>query len=58
MAAPEVSTDLACGRNVGRSLVMMPALVMEELGWRPTIDAREGVTRLLRWVQANPGLFR
>ncbi len=24
-----------------------------EFGWQPTISAREGVTRLLRWVQAN-----
>jgi CDP-paratose 2-epimerase len=28
-----------------------------EFGWRPTISAREGITRLLRWVQANRDLF-
>jgi CDP-paratose 2-epimerase len=28
-----------------------------EFGWAPTISAREGVTRLLRWVQANRALF-
>jgi CDP-paratose 2-epimerase len=28
-----------------------------EFGWRPTIGAREGVARLLRWVQANRQLF-
>jgi CDP-paratose 2-epimerase len=28
-----------------------------EFGWHPTIDAREGVTRLLHWVQANRDLF-
>jgi CDP-paratose 2-epimerase len=28
-----------------------------EFGWRPTIGAREGITRLLHWVQANRQLF-
>jgi CDP-paratose 2-epimerase len=28
-----------------------------EFGWEPTISAREGVTRLLHWVQANRHLF-
>jgi nucleoside-diphosphate-sugar epimerase len=28
-----------------------------EFGWQPTISAREGITRLLRWVQANRDLF-
>jgi CDP-paratose 2-epimerase len=28
-----------------------------EFGWQPTIGAREGITRLLRWVQANRELF-
>ena len=28
-----------------------------EFGWSPTLSAREGVTRLLHWVQANRDLF-
>lgn len=28
-----------------------------QFGWQPTISAREGVTRLLRWVQDNRHLF-
>jgi CDP-paratose 2-epimerase len=28
-----------------------------ELGWRPRIGVREGVERLLRWIEANPALF-
>jgi CDP-paratose 2-epimerase len=29
----------------------------DELGWRPRVGVREGVERLLRWIEANPGLF-
>jgi CDP-paratose 2-epimerase len=28
-----------------------------EFGWQPTISAREGITRLLHWVQENRELF-
>ena len=28
-----------------------------EFGWQPTVSAREGVTRLLHWVQDNRDLF-
>ena len=28
-----------------------------EFGWQPTVSARDGITRLLRWVQDNRALF-
>jgi len=28
-----------------------------ELGWRPQVGVEEGIRRLYRWVQENPGLF-
>lgn len=28
-----------------------------ELGWEPKVDAKQGIGRLLRWVQENKGLF-
>ncbi len=28
-----------------------------ELGWRPQVSVEEGIERLWRWVDANPGLF-
>ena len=28
-----------------------------EFGWQPAVSAREGITRLLHWVQANRVLF-
>ncbi|MBN1888129.1 MAG: SDR family NAD(P)-dependent oxidoreductase [Thermoflexales bacterium] len=28
-----------------------------ELGWRPHVSVREGIERLWRWIDTNPGLF-
>ncbi|MBN1875287.1 MAG: GDP-mannose 4,6-dehydratase [Anaerolineae bacterium] len=28
-----------------------------ELGWRPKVSVEEGIGRLWRWIDANPGLF-
>ena len=39
-------------------LISSPALANELMGWRPTVDLREGLERTMRWIEANLHRYR
>ena len=39
-------------------LISSPALASELMGWKPTVDLREGLERTLKWIEANLHRYR
>ena len=42
----------------GMRLISSPALASELMGWKPTVDLREGLERTLKWIEANLHRYR
>ena len=39
-------------------LISSPALASELMGWKPTVDLREGLERTLKWIEGNLHRYR
>jgi NAD dependent epimerase/dehydratase len=46
------------GKSEVERLISGPLLARELLGWEPTVDVREGLTRTIEWIERNAQRYR